>query len=985
VILPDLVGNNPQLGNRFRHEAILAASIHHRNVISVTDFGMAQGIMPFLVMEFMEGESLAQFMHREYHLSPDKALKFIEPICAGVGAAHRMGIVHRDLKPLNIMIQDNTPLSEAVKVLDFGLAKIRSADATLSMLQAQTSGFMGSPAYMAPEQWMESEVNNRTDIYSLGVITYQMLTGVMPFQATSIPALMRAHTLESPISFASLKLPISPLVEIIVRRALEKDPENRPHTIEEFINEFRHAVVSTSKSSFYQKPTTGESTMVLPENFVPSNEQITQSVRNQITPLPEQSQQELKESVRQYEEEAKKRLEEESARRRAEEEARKRAEEKASLLAAQIEEAKKQAQEEARKRGEEEVRKHAEAEARLRAEEEAKRLAREVEEARKHGEEKASLLAAHIEEAKKHAQEEAQKRLEEESARRRAEEEARKRAEEKASLLVAQIEEAKKQAQEEARKRGEEEVRKHAEAEARLRAEEEAKRLAREVDEAHKRADELAKKRTEEEARKYAQEQARKQAEELEHRRTAEEAKKRLEEESARRRAEEEARKRAEEKASLLVAQIEEAKKQAQEEARKRGEEEVRKHAEAEARLRAEEEAKRLAREVEEARKREEKASKQNLPTVVTDFSETISNAASLEPHKELPPTIPFNQIQQPPNLSLDMDKTIALNLSHDISTTNPIRGNTDSSFSEPSNLFAKNNMFGTSLLEERKPPYLIISSIAAFCLLLILGAGIFVVYRLSQPKETVTEKNEVLPPESINKNLIEISGGEFLMGTNDIDRNDNNEIVQYPAHSETVGSFLIDKTEVTNEEYEKFIAETNHEPPDGWNGKKPPVGKEKYPVVNVSIKDANAFAAWRSKRDKLICRLPSEQEWEYAARSGAKNYIYPWGNEWKDNMENVGTNSLKPVDSYSQGTEVGGIKDMMGNVYEWTSSLVSLYPKNTVANEKNIEGGSNQYVFRGGAFNTPIKYRSKLLTLRQWLPPSSKENVLGFRLVCKK
>jgi serine/threonine-protein kinase len=181
VILPDLVGNDPMLTTRFRQEALAAAAIRHQNIIAVTDFGVVRGTMPFLVMEFVRGRSLQDILTTEGVMSPQRAWEFISAIASGVGAAHRQGIVHRDLKPLNIMVQDDVPIAEGVKILDFGLAKIKSGELLGSFIQAQTSGLMGSPFYMAPEQWSDEEPDARADIYSLGVILYQMLCGEVPF------------------------------------------------------------------------------------------------------------------------------------------------------------------------------------------------------------------------------------------------------------------------------------------------------------------------------------------------------------------------------------------------------------------------------------------------------------------------------------------------------------------------------------------------------------------------------------------------------------------------------------------------------------------------------------------------------------------------------------------------------------------------------------------------------------------------------------
>jgi serine/threonine-protein kinase len=202
VILPDLVGNDPMLTTRFRQEALAAAAIRHQNIIAVTDFGVVRGTMPFLVMEFVKGRSLQEILTTEGAMQPQRAWEFISAIAAGVGAAHRQNIVHRDLKPLNIMVQDDVPIAEGVKILDFGLAKIKSGELLGSFVQAQTSGLMGSPFYMAPEQWSDEEPDARADIYSLGVILYQMLAGEVPFKGSSIPSIMKKHLTLQPPSFS---------------------------------------------------------------------------------------------------------------------------------------------------------------------------------------------------------------------------------------------------------------------------------------------------------------------------------------------------------------------------------------------------------------------------------------------------------------------------------------------------------------------------------------------------------------------------------------------------------------------------------------------------------------------------------------------------------------------------------------------------------------------------------------------------------------
>src|SRR5712664_825603 len=246
VILPDLVGNDPMLVTRFRQEALAAAAIRHQNIIAVTDFGVVRGVMPFLVMEYVKGCSLQDVLAAEGRLPPARALELMSAVCAGVGAAHRQNIVHRDLKPLNIMLQDGVPVAEGLKVLDFGLAKIKSGELLGSFVQAKTSGLMGSPFYMAPEQWSDEEPDARADIYSLGVIFYQMLAGDVPFKGSSIPSIMKKHlTLPVP-TFRAAGVQVPPAIEAVVRHALEKEVSARTPSVAAFLDELRAAVNSTS-------------------------------------------------------------------------------------------------------------------------------------------------------------------------------------------------------------------------------------------------------------------------------------------------------------------------------------------------------------------------------------------------------------------------------------------------------------------------------------------------------------------------------------------------------------------------------------------------------------------------------------------------------------------------------------------------------------------------------------------------------------------
>src|SRR6184192_2925580 len=246
IILPDLVGNDPNLVTRFRQEAMAAAAIRHQNIIAVTDFGVVRGTMPFLVMEFVHGRSLQDIMAEEGAMAPARALELMQPICAGIAAAHRQKIVHRDLKPLNVMIQEGVPISEGSKILDFGLAKIKSGELLGSFIAAQTTGLMGSPFYMAPEQWGDDPPDARADIYSLGVMLFQMLSVEVPFKGSSIPSIMKKHLTQDVPSLASKGVDVPPQIEAVILHAMAKEPKRRTASAEQFAEELRAAMAAAS-------------------------------------------------------------------------------------------------------------------------------------------------------------------------------------------------------------------------------------------------------------------------------------------------------------------------------------------------------------------------------------------------------------------------------------------------------------------------------------------------------------------------------------------------------------------------------------------------------------------------------------------------------------------------------------------------------------------------------------------------------------------
>jgi eukaryotic-like serine/threonine-protein kinase len=216
VVRPELAGHASIL-QRFKQELILARKITHRNIIRIFDLGVAEGIR-FITMEFVEGQDLASLLDERHKYTAEEAVKILRQVCSALEAAHAEGVVHRDLKPQNIMIE----ASGRVCVMDFGLA--RSMETT-GMTQAGT--VMGTPAYMSPEQAKGMPADERSDLYSLGIIAYQMLTGVVPFKADSMLAAMLLRTQGPPTPSIQLEPTIPHALNDLIQKALAVDPQDR--------------------------------------------------------------------------------------------------------------------------------------------------------------------------------------------------------------------------------------------------------------------------------------------------------------------------------------------------------------------------------------------------------------------------------------------------------------------------------------------------------------------------------------------------------------------------------------------------------------------------------------------------------------------------------------------------------------------------------------------------------------------------------------
>ena len=730
IILPDLVGNDPSLTARFRQEAMAAAAIRHPNTVSVTDYGILNDTTPYLVMEFVEGRSLHDLLSQEKRLAWEQAVEIMLAVCAGVGAAHQQGIVHRDLKPLNIMLKADTPPSEGVKVLDFGLAKIKSGELLGSFVAAQTQGMMGSPFYMAPEQWGDEDIDARSDIYSLGVLLYQMLAGDVPFKGNTIPSIMNKHLNTPPVLLSERGVEVPEQLESAVRHALEKDPAKRPQSIEEFAAELRASLPSWSVGDAARGPGA-------PTSRIGPSGMAGLGMRTSIGAGNENETPEGLKTV-------------------------------AGKPGTVALEGGPQQPGMANEPGASEA-----------------------------------LTEALTDEARR------------ETARQRQSNTHRQAAAAGGIPVGEALTEPLPHGVNTQRERAEAELRRQREAEA-------ARRLE-------------------------AEEQQRLEAEA--------------------------------QQAAAIAAQ-------------------------------------------------QRAAAEPSAPPV-------------LHPHGA--PARPRSGVL-----------------------------------------------------------YIAIGALVGLVLLIAIGGVTLYVIknRETHPTPTPTPTPTATPTttptpsrtgEATGPDLIPLAGGSFKVGRNDVPQL-TDELMrerpayllwtysQWPAHDASVKPFAIDRNEVTNAEYAEFVKAKGHAPPQHWGGNIPKAGEERLPVSNVSYDDAVSFAAWRSERDSATYRLPTEEEWEFAAR-GNSSRPYPWEGPVVAGRAVVASGAPAPVGSLPEGATPEGVLDMLGNVWEWTSSEAAMYK----GNNRTVlgKGDSGKMVVRGGSYESKLDGDEPItVTSRRWVAKDSRSPVIGFRLV---
>ncbi|MFI5803438.1 protein kinase [Streptomyces sp. NPDC051561] len=221
------LGREAAFRERFRREAQAVAKLSHTNIVSVFDTGeddLGGAQMPYIVMEYVEGQPLGSVLQADINahgaMPADKALKITSDVLAALETSHEMGLVHRDIKPGNVMMTKRN----VVKVMDFGIARAMQSGVT-SM--TQTGMVVGTPQYLSPEQALGRGVDARSDLYSVGIMLFQLLTGRLPFEADSPLAIAYAHVQEEPVAPSSINRTIPPAIDALVARALKKNPNER--------------------------------------------------------------------------------------------------------------------------------------------------------------------------------------------------------------------------------------------------------------------------------------------------------------------------------------------------------------------------------------------------------------------------------------------------------------------------------------------------------------------------------------------------------------------------------------------------------------------------------------------------------------------------------------------------------------------------------------------------------------------------------------
>jgi serine/threonine protein kinase len=243
-VMHEHIAADTKFRDRFQRETLLMARFHHPGAVTLYDASLSDPHGPCIVMEYVKGVNLESMLAKNGRMSAPRVGRIMGDLCEVLQAAHDEGIIHRDLKPANLMIVEPDTPRERIKVMDFGLAKLVDGELLRKVTDTNVDFAVGTPGYICPEQVRGEEMDNRGDLYSVGVMMYELLTGRLPFQGPTSMDILLAHATEQPPSFAELGLSgwVPREVEQLVFECLAKEPNDRPQTARELAERYDTAL-----------------------------------------------------------------------------------------------------------------------------------------------------------------------------------------------------------------------------------------------------------------------------------------------------------------------------------------------------------------------------------------------------------------------------------------------------------------------------------------------------------------------------------------------------------------------------------------------------------------------------------------------------------------------------------------------------------------------------------------------------------------------
>ncbi|HJZ80370.1 MAG TPA: protein kinase [Pyrinomonadaceae bacterium] len=289
ILLPNLALAHEKLLSLFQREAEMAGQLNHENIVDIKDAGLASEGIAYIVMEWLEGRTLEDEIHQTPFPSLDRVARILRQIAAALDHAHARHIIHRDLKPSNVMLVKQADGCEQVKVLDFGLAKVVSEST-----KSPVSSLIGTPHYASPEQFvLGGHIDKRSDIYSLGVLLYQMLSGYLPFDAPTVHELIRLQRTQQPPPIHQYRGDIPVVIEQLLLQMLAKDPDQRPQSATEAADIFVRAAGAGGSKTGDRLATSAQSALptviATPTGTEFSNKENTAKERSAVTGEPRPS------------------------------------------------------------------------------------------------------------------------------------------------------------------------------------------------------------------------------------------------------------------------------------------------------------------------------------------------------------------------------------------------------------------------------------------------------------------------------------------------------------------------------------------------------------------------------------------------------------------------------------------------------------------------------------------------------------------------